>query len=80
MLDLRPPLLREVQEYSSHDKQRLLVKPGCTGIWQISGRSNMGFKEMVDLDIKYIMNRNLLLDIKIILKTVKVMVNSKGAY
>ena len=76
----RPPLLREVQEYSSHDKLRLLVKPGCTGIWQVSGRSNMGFEEMVDLDIQYIMNRNLLLDIKIILKTVMVMVNSKGAY
>ena len=76
----RPPLLREVQEYSSHDKLRLLVKPGCTGLWQVSGRSNMGFEEMVDLDIQYIMNRNLLLDIKIILKTVMVMVNSKGAY
>ena len=76
----RPPLLREVQEYSSHDKLRLLVKPGCTGLWQVSGRSNMGFEEMVDLDIRYIMNRNLLLDIKIIFKTVMVMVNSKGAY
>ena len=76
----RPPLLREVQEYSQYDKQRLLVKPGCTGLWQVSGRNNLGFKDMVDLDLKYILSQNLILDIEIMLKTIKVMFNSKGAY
>ena len=47
----RPPLIREVEEYSSYDRQRLLVIPGCTGLWQVSGRSNLSFNEMVKLDI-----------------------------
>ncbi|MFJ7509856.1 sugar transferase [Peribacillus simplex] len=76
----RPPLLREVKEYSSYDKQRLLVTPGCTGLWQVSGRNSLSFEEMVDLDIQYINNRSIYRDIKIILKTVKCMINSDGAY
>lgn len=76
----RPPLLREVEEYSAFDKQRLLVKPGCTGLWQISGRSSTTFKEMVDLDIKYIKKRNTVLDIKIIFKTFKSIIISNDAY
>lgn len=52
----RPPLLREVAEYTEYDKQRLLVKPGCTGLWQVSGRNEVGFDEMVELDIEYIQN------------------------
>ncbi|XHU83810.1 sugar transferase [Peribacillus muralis] len=76
----RPPLLREVEEYTSYDKQRLLVTPGCTGLWQVSGRSNVGFEEMVKLDLIYIDNRNLFFDLKIILKTVKCMINSDEAY
>ncbi|ETT71785.1 sugar transferase [Bacillus mycoides] len=76
----RPPLPREVQEYTNYDRQRLMVKPGCTGIWQISGRSSLSFAEMVELDIEYIINRNLILDLKIIIKTVKVMLFDKNAY
>lgn len=76
----RPPLPREVEEYSDYDKQRLLVTPGCTGLWQVSGRSNIGFKEMVDLDLMYIRKRSLLFDIKIILKTVLVLFGSKDAF
>ncbi|URT70597.1 sugar transferase [Cytobacillus firmus] len=76
----RPPLPREVEEYSDYDKQRLLVAPGCTGLWQVSGRSNIGFKEMVDLDLMYIRKRSLLFDIKIILKTVLVLFGSKDAF
>ncbi|CAG7613366.1 hypothetical protein PAESOLCIP111_01595 [Paenibacillus solanacearum] len=76
----RPPLPREVHEYSEYDKLRLLVTPGCTGIWQVSGRSNVGFREMVEMDLKYIMERTLLMDIKIILKTIIVMLKSKDAY
>lgn len=76
----RPPLPREVKEYTEYDKQRLLVTPGCTGLWQISGRSNIGFKEMVDLDLKYINNRSILFDLIIIVKTFKVLLGSKDAY
>ncbi|KOR86511.1 multidrug MFS transporter [Bacillus sp. FJAT-22058] len=76
----RPPLNREVKEYSSYDKQRLLVIPGCTGLWQVSGRNSLTFQEMVNLDIQYINNRNILFDIKIILKTIKCMINPNGAY
>lgn len=76
----RPPLEREVKEYTNYDLQRLSVKPGCTGLWQVSGRNNVSFAEMVELDLKYIENQNLLNDVKIILKTILVMINSNGAY
>jgi exopolysaccharide biosynthesis polyprenyl glycosylphosphotransferase len=76
----RPPLTREVTEYTDYDKQRLMVTPGCTGLWQVSGRSNIGFDEMVELDLKYIRNRNTLFDIKIIFKTVLLLFGSKNAY
>lgn len=76
----RPPLPREVAEYTEYDKQRLLVVPGCTGLWQVSGRSNIGFEEMVELDLRYIVDRSLFLDISIIFKTVKVLLGSKDAF
>lgn len=76
----RPPLLREVKEYSEYHKKRLLVKPGCTGLWQISGRSNVGFEEMVELDLKYIKKNNIFFDIYIIFKTIKIMFGSTDAF
>lgn len=76
----RPPLPREVAEYSLYDKQRLLVTPGCTGLWQVSGRSNVGFSEMVELDIRYIKERTILFDIRIIFKTIFVLFGSKNAF
>lgn len=76
----RPPLPREVVEYTAYDKQRLLVTPGCTGLWQVSGRNSVGFNEMVELDIQYINKRSLFLDIKIMLKTVLVLFGSKDAF
>ncbi|MFU8692095.1 sugar transferase [Rossellomorea sp. FS2] len=76
----RPPLEREVEQYSKYDLQRLLVVPGCTGLWQVSGRSNIGFKQMVELDLKYIAKRNILFDLIIIFKTILLMFNSKDAY
>lgn len=76
----RPPLPREVDEYSDYDMQRLLVQPGCTGLWQISGRSNVGFNQMVEYDLEYIRNRTLLKDIMIMLKTVVQLIWSRGAY
>ena len=76
----RPPLIREVKEYTNYDKQRLMVKPGCTGLWQVSGRSNIGFAEMVELDLRYIRKRNTWFDLKIIFKTVLLLFGSKNAY
>ncbi|MEK4974591.1 sugar transferase [Niallia sp. FSL R7-0648] len=76
----RPPLPREVAEYTSYDKQRLLVVPGCTGLWQVSGRSNIGFSEMVELDLLYIKERSIMKDIKIMLRTVLVLFGSKNAF
>ncbi|MCW6174345.1 sugar transferase [Lactiplantibacillus plantarum] len=64
----RPPLKREVEDYTEYDKQRLLVVPGCTGIWQVSERNKVGFHEMVKLDIKYINSSNLWFDFFILLQ------------
>jgi exopolysaccharide biosynthesis polyprenyl glycosylphosphotransferase len=76
----RPPLPREVVQYTEYDKQRLLVTPGCTGLWQVSGRNDLGFNEMVELDLKYIRERSLLYDLKIIFKTIKIMIKPNSAY
>lgn len=76
----RPPLPREVREYTEYDMQRLLVTPGCTGVWQVSGRNSLSFHQMVELDVQYIQKRTVLFDMKIILKTVKVLFGSSDAY
>lgn len=75
----RPPLPREVKEYTTYDKQRLMVTPGCTGLWQVSGRNSIGFAEMVKLDIYYIENRNLIFDLKIICITFVVVIKPNDA-
>lgn len=76
----RPPLLREVVEYTSYHKQRLLVTPGCTGLWQVSGRNSVGFEEMVKLDLDYIIKRSFGLDVRILLKTIIVLLGSRDAF
>jgi exopolysaccharide biosynthesis polyprenyl glycosylphosphotransferase len=76
----RPPLKYELDHYKEWHKQRLSVKPGLTGLWQVSGRSTVPFDEMVELDIFYIENWSLLLDIKIILRTAPVMLRGFGGY
>lgn len=76
----RPPLIREVEEYTDYDMQRLLVTPGCTGLWQVSGRNDLGFEEMVELDLEYIRERTFFYDIKIIFKTIKIMLLPNSAY
>lgn len=76
----RPPLPREVELYTEYDKNRLLVQPGCTGLWQVSGRSSMSFEEMVELDLRYIRERSLLLDASIMVRTFSVLLNDKNAY
>lgn len=76
----RPSLPSEVEEYSRYDRQRLLVTPGCTGLWQVSGRNSLTFHEMVELDLQYIQKRSVVLDIKLILKTIQVMLFPNSAY
>ena len=76
----RPPLPREVVEYTNYDKQRLYVSPGCTGLWQVTVRNNVGFDEMVNIDLHYIQRRSVFLDLKIIIKTIKVIFVPNDAY
>ncbi|MDY0287621.1 MAG: sugar transferase [Sphaerochaeta sp.] len=76
----RPPVPREVALYTQEDRRRLEVTPGLTGIWQVSGRSDIGFKEQVELDVLYIESHGFWLDIKLILKTIPAVLTGKGAY
>ena len=75
----RPAIPHEVAEYSHYHKQRLLVKPGLTCIWQVSGRNSIGFEEWMDMDLEYIEKRNLWMDIKLIFKTVGVLFGDEHA-
>ncbi|NJP40503.1 sugar transferase [Oscillospiraceae bacterium HV4-5-C5C] len=76
----RPPLQREVDAYNEYQRGRLAVKPGLTCYWQISGRSELSFDDWVKLDLRYINERSLVTDLKIILKTVPAVLSRKGAY
>jgi lipopolysaccharide/colanic/teichoic acid biosynthesis glycosyltransferase len=76
----RPPLPREVELYTPYERQRLTVIPGCTGLWQVSGRNGLSFQEMVELDLHYIHHGSLWLDIKLMLRTLRVIVFPRNAY
>ncbi len=76
----RPPLASEVAEYKTWQRERLRVKPGMTGLWQVSGRSDLTFDEMCLLDIYYTENWSLGLDVRIILRTIPLIFFGKGAY
>ena len=76
----RPALPSEVNQYSLQDRQRLEVIPGITCIWQVSGRSDIPFPQQVQLDVQYIQSQSLLLDIKLLLKTIPAVLLSRGAY
>ncbi len=76
----RPPIEYEVKEYQNWHYRRVLdVKPGITGLWQVSGRSRTTFNEMVRLDIQYTQNWSLIMDFKILFKTVKAVVMTEGS-
>ena len=75
----RPAIPHEVAEYNDYQRQRLLVKPGLTCIWQVSGRNSIGFDEWMEMDLEYIENRNLWMDIKLIFKTVGVLFGDEHA-
>jgi len=76
----RPSLPQEVAAYSSYERQRLKIVPGITCYWQVGGRSNLSFSEWIELDLKYIRERNLFIDFKLIIKTFFVLFGSKDAF
>ena len=76
----RPPLPYEVENYEPWHLRRILeVKPGITGLWQVDGRSQTSFDDMVRMDLRYVQNWSLWLDVEILVKTVKAVVRSNGA-
>ncbi len=75
----RPPIPYEVEEYAIHHRKRLDMKPGITGLWQVSGRSRIGFEQMVALDLFYIENWSFWLDLKIIAMTFPAILRGDGA-
>jgi lipopolysaccharide/colanic/teichoic acid biosynthesis glycosyltransferase len=76
----RPPIEYEVEHYQEWHKQRLEAKPGITGLWQVSGRSQVPFDEMVMLDVHYMEHWSFMLDLKILLRTVPVVLFGVGGY
>jgi lipopolysaccharide/colanic/teichoic acid biosynthesis glycosyltransferase len=76
----RPPLPSEVAMYADDVRRRLAVKPGMTGLWQVSGRSDLSWEEAVRLDLRYVENWSLSLDLVILLRTMTAVVRSSGAY
>ena len=79
LVGTRPPTVDEFRQYESHQKRRLSAKPGITGLWQVSGRNNIkDFEDVVRLDVQYIDNWSIGLDIKILLKTIRVVFEKGG--
>lgn len=76
----RPPLPSEVAEYTDYDKQRLYVVPGCTGLWQTTERNNVGFDEMVQLDLEYIKKARFSFDLLLIFKTIQIILKPNESY
>lgn len=76
----RPPLPREVQSYDHEVRRRLLVRPGITGLWQVSGRSDLAWEESVRLDLFYVENWSMTADFVIVMKTFHAMLGHSGAY
>ncbi|MGS0676870.1 WecB/TagA/CpsF family glycosyltransferase [Shewanella sp. 125m-1] len=76
----RPPLMTEVKQYSQHHRNRLMIKPGITCIWQVSGRSTIAFEQQVELDIDYIYQQSFTADLLILIKTIPAVIFARGAY
>lgn len=80
LVGTRPPTLDEWEKYELHHRARMSIKPGITGMWQVSGRSNIkDFEEVVRLDTEYIQNWSFRLDLKIIGKTITSVLKKEGA-
>lgn len=76
----RPVVPDELIEYKNKVEDFLSVKPGVTGYWQVCGRSDIGYPERVDIELHYVYNKSLIMDIKILFKTVLLVLTKKGAY
>jgi exopolysaccharide biosynthesis polyprenyl glycosylphosphotransferase len=76
----RPALPDEAAKYADHVRRRLVVKPGLTGMWQVSGRSELSWEESVRMDLRYVENWSFALDLQILWKTISVMLHGSGAY
>ena len=76
----RPAVVAEVQRYTARERRRLAVTPGLTCVWQVSGRADLDFQQQVELDVRYIRERSLWLDFKLMLLTVPAVLSGKGAY
>jgi exopolysaccharide biosynthesis polyprenyl glycosylphosphotransferase len=76
----RPPLPAEVEKYGGDVRRRLMVKPGITGLWQVGGRSDLSWEDSVRLDLYYVENWSLALDLSIIARTVRAVLRRSGAY
>ena len=75
----RPPIVYEVEVYPEHWHGRFAVKPGMTGLWQVSGRSELALEDMIALDLEYVRRRSLWLNLQILLKTVPAVLRARGA-
>ena len=76
----RPIVRKEIEKYDIHFNNYKRCRPGLTGLWQVSGRNNTTYKDRIDFDMYYIKNKSFYLDVKIILKTIPVVLSRKGAY
>jgi lipopolysaccharide/colanic/teichoic acid biosynthesis glycosyltransferase len=75
----RPPIPYEVDHYPPHWFERFLVKPGVTGLWQVSGRSEVSLEEMIEMDVDYARRRSVLLNVWILLRTIPAVLSQRGA-
>jgi lipopolysaccharide/colanic/teichoic acid biosynthesis glycosyltransferase len=80
MVGPRPALPAETAEYGHHMRRRLVVRPGITGLWQVHGRSDLSWDEAERLDVRYVENWSLMLDLQILWKTLSAVVRGSGAY
>ncbi|MDD9205426.1 sugar transferase, partial [Georgenia sp. 10Sc9-8] len=76
----RPPLPRETARYTGEESRRLLVRPGLTGLWQVSGRSDLSWADSVRLDLRYVDNWSFGMDLRILAATARAVVGGRGAY
>ncbi len=76
----RPAIPSEVEKYTARERERLLVTPGLTGLWQVSGRASVGFDEMIDMDLEYVQKRSVWFNIVLLAKTIPAVVTARGAY
>jgi len=76
----RPPLVTEADCYDGDVRRRLFIKPGITGLWQVSGRSSLGFEEWMALDLQYVDRWSLSLDCAILLRTLPAVISGRGAH